>query len=616
MKFIFLKKINKKAFSLIELSIVIVIISILLSGALSIVTTTSNKSKIRTTNNNISEIYKALKVYLVANKRLPCPAPITAVKSTDTNYGHSSGAAGSCSESGVYGSNINTTIVYGMVPVKDLGLSIDMAEDGFGSKFSYVVDARYTGLYTDSTNFGSDDSLYELIEIKEVTSAGATEISKETTFNAIFAVISYGANKSGAFNANSSSQNSASTDTYEIANGIVPTDSITATLGDNSTPYRIYSYAGRSDVFDDIILYKTRNMLVAEADAFNLIKCPAGVNQSLYGDTIVWPEGEYGQAVPAVTDCPSAGYQKTIKHPTKRCGAFGEWQDGVVDPCTYSATSSTSTLNCSFAGVTPTTSGGNTILTITSSGNLVCTGSGPLNYLVVGGGGGGGGDDTDLAGGGGGGGGGVVESGSYAATAGTIVVTVGNGGSGGTSAASPTSGSNGQTSSLGAIASAAGGFGGHFGGNNVGTGGGSGAKTGGASGICPGPGGGGNSHGGGGGGASSFSNGNDGGRLSTNPSHGGGAGASGTANSITGSSQTYGGGGGGGAGGETSEGSSSPVQGAGAGGAGGGGIGNRNAVNDPGAGTANTGGGGGGGGKSDNGAAGGKGVVIVSFTTP
>lgn len=80
-----------------------------------------------------------------------------------------------------------------------------------------------------------------------------------------------------------------------------------------------------------------------------------------------------------------------------------------------------------------------------------------------------------------------------------------------------------------------------------------------------------------------------------------GAGGAGTANSITGSSVTYGGGGGGGYGG--------------AGGSGGGASGTTNAVG--GAGTANTGGGGGGAGSntstSYNGGAGGSGKVIIRW---
>ena len=437
MKFLFLKKVNKKAFSLIELSIVIVVISILLSGALSIVTTTSNKVKVKTTNNNIDEIYKALKVYLLANKALPCPASITAVKSTNTNYGKILGTQGNCSESGVYNSTTNSNIVYGMVPVKDLGLSSDVAEDGFGSKFAYVVDKRLT--LSGSTGFGANSNNSGLIKVEEITSTG---IVQNNTMEAIFLIISYGANKSGAFNANSSSQNSASTDAYEIVNGIVPTDATTATIGDNSAPYRIYSQVERSDVFDDVILYKTRNMLVIEANAFDLIKCQSGKTESLYGNTITWPEGKYGQVVAALTECP-AGYRATVKYPTKRCNAFGQWQDGVVDPCTRSGTIP----ECSGGVINEILVSGKTykVHTFISSSAFNCPKTiDNAEILVVGGGGGGGGD-----GGGGGGGGGIVHKTSQTIPSKNYVVVVGRGGVGNiaTSGGSSSSG-NGLDSSI------------------------------------------------------------------------------------------------------------------------------------------------------------------------
>lgn len=613
MKFLFLKKIFKRAFSLIELSIVIVIISILLSGVLSIATSTTNSAKIKTTNNNIDEIYKALKVYLLANNRLPCPAPITAIKASSTTYGESAGIHGTCSASGIYTSTTETNIVYGMVPVKDLGLSIDMAEDGYGSKLAYIVDKRFTNDYSSATNFGSDNGSV-IIKIYEVTSAevGGSEVSQVNTEGAIFAIISYGANKSGAFGVNSATQNTASDDGKETFNYAVPEDDTTAIIGNI-----FYSRAGSSDVFDDMVFYKTRNMMVTESNALNIIPCPAlaGTSSgvSYDGTYMTWGEGKYGQVVTANSSCPS-GYQETVAAPTKRCNAFGQWQSGVVDPCTYTATAAASSLSCT--GGTPTTSGGNNIHTFTSNGSLVCTGSGALTYLVVGGGGGGGGviansGKKDLEyGGGGGGGGGGVKSGTYNANAETFTVTVGSNGSGGSAA----SGSSGTSSSVtgGALsASGTGGSGGHYGGNQDGVGGNSGvgnstpAKSGGASQTA--------SHGAGGGGASMAGAGGAGGLNGSgipedHGDHRGGAGATGTSNSITGSAVVYGSGGGGGAGGANSEG----IQGVAGSGAGAGAKASINAGN----GTANRGSGGGGGAKSATSGNGSAGVVIFSYTTP
>jgi len=391
MKFLFLKKINKKAFSLIELSIVIVIISILLSGALSIVTSTTNSSKIKATNNNINEVYNAIKVYLLTNNRLPCPAPITAIKSTSDSYGTTTGTAGNCSVAGVYTSNEHANLVYGMVPVKDLGLSADMAEDAFGNKLAYIVNKRFTAGGIADNTFGGDNA--GLITIKETTSAmvGGAEVNQTNTSSAIFVIISYGSNKLGAFGINSATQNAESADEGESSNYAVPVTATTASLQDT-----FYSHAGNSDVFDDIVLYRTRDMLVTEAGAFNLIPCPAlsGTSSgvSYVGDNgvtsyMTWSKATYGQIAAADTNCPS-GYLQTVAKPTKKCNALGNWQVGVIDPCTYTATAAASALGCT--GGTSTTSGSKTVHTFTTVGvsSLVCTGSGTLTYLVVGGGGG------------------------------------------------------------------------------------------------------------------------------------------------------------------------------------------------------------------------------------
>ncbi|NTW34143.1 MAG: hypothetical protein HGB12_16250, partial [Bacteroidetes bacterium] len=82
--------------------------------------------------------------------------------------------------------------------------------------------------------------------------------------------------------------------------------------------------------------------------------------------------------------------------------------------------------------------GGNTIHTFTSSGTLVCTGTGTVRVLVVAGGGGTSGADNTS---GGGGAGGLIENFAYSAS-GNISVTIGNGGTGQT---------NGQNSLFGSL---------------------------------------------------------------------------------------------------------------------------------------------------------------------
>lgn len=134
---------KKKAYSLLELSIVIVIISILISGVMTTAVGNINYAKTKVTKDRIQVLYKALGNFVATNGRLPCPAGLTVLK-TNATYGTSIGAAGTCSGSGVYTSTANTNLVYGMVPVATLGLSKEMGEDGFEDKISYVVDKNFT----------------------------------------------------------------------------------------------------------------------------------------------------------------------------------------------------------------------------------------------------------------------------------------------------------------------------------------------------------------------------------------------------------------------------------------------------------------------------------------
>jgi hypothetical protein len=229
-----------------------------------------------------------------------------------------------------------------------------------------------------------------------------------------------------------------------------------------------------------------------------------------------------------------------------------------------------------------------------------------VDFLVIAGGGGG----SEY---GGGGAGGYRTSTQTVLPSTVITVTVGDGGTGGYG----TAGSNSSISGSGltTITSAGGGVGAQSGSATSGGSGGSGGGGGWDSGAAgagntpstsPSQG---NNGGAGGQGASLYIAGGGGGAGAVGQAaqaQTGGAGGAGTASSITGSSVTRAGGGGGGnyAGSGTFA----------AGGTGGGGQGGKTG-SGAGAGTVNTGSGGGGAGTSPNGAAGGKGVVILSVPT-
>ncbi|MES2961012.1 MAG: prepilin-type N-terminal cleavage/methylation domain-containing protein [Pseudomonadota bacterium] len=269
---------------------------------------------------------------------------------------------------------------------------------------------------------------------------------------------------------------------------------------------------------------------------------------------------------------------------------------------------------CSGGNTTMYTVAGEIIHVFTSTQTLTCSQNTNAQILVVAGGGGG------SWFGGGGGGGGFVYNSSYSLTAQSYAITVGAGGAGGGSSGAGSSGGNSSFDT--AIIAYGGGSGGA---TNVlpmagGSGGGAsrdynmttgGAVIAGVGGVSSGNVGGGGmgvgwDGGGGGGGAGGagvrgFGNGSAASEL-------GGAGGDGATNSISGTTLTYAGGGGG-----SNQGANNiAAGGSGGGGAGGGAASNSAAV----AGTANTGGGGGAaaGGPGGGAAAGGSGIVIVRYT--
>ncbi len=297
----------KSAYTLIELSIVILIISVLMTGSITITIGSLNKAKKNSTQTKINEIYKSIGKFLLENKRLPCPADLQLTKNSNL-YAVETGNGSGCSGSGVYQSPTSTNIFYGMVPTKTLGLPIDMAEDDFNNKISYIIDERFTKSFQDVPDFtkfgfGTTDPINSTITIREKPSM----ISRDITQDAILVIISHGFNKFGAFNSNSSTQNPISTDPTETDEA----DNSYKASFDNNFIY----YSQNSKTFDDIVLFKTRNQIVQDFNVFYLIACKdAGVkfeNRNAY----------YGQTIYSTTSC-GLTYDKILE---KYCDKFGNW---------------------------------------------------------------------------------------------------------------------------------------------------------------------------------------------------------------------------------------------------------------------------------------------------
>ena len=324
---------NKKAYTLIELSITILIISLLMAGVFSFATGSINDAKSALTNQRMDEIYKSMGTYLMVNKRLPCPASISTSKINDSSYGQEVAGGTGCEGTGVYKSSTHDNLFFGGVPIKALNLSSEYAEDGYGNKFNYIIDRRFTYKFiaTGSTlndvgpSFGTADLALNVITIKERQTKEQTienfpnvSITEESP---IFVLFSAGENGLGSYNAETGIQNMASTEPEEDNNQITGFNNLV------SPPTAVFDniFIAKSlvsDNFDDVVFYKTRSNFKVDFSAERLIYCKG--SDDMVGLGYTKRSLYYDQYLYATTKCPNlinGGYVIKIM----RCKIDGEW---------------------------------------------------------------------------------------------------------------------------------------------------------------------------------------------------------------------------------------------------------------------------------------------------
>lgn len=206
---------QKKAFSLVELSIIIVVMSMLLIGYLAWTTVPSidDGLKYQETRRKMKVIHKAIENFIAQNKRLPCAAYFTYPNDNFYSYPVSGftpyigfddemmffvfNAGG-----GQYGTNCANNS--GNLPVRTLGLPSDFQIDGWGRRFIY------TASKTNPMQYRNSAFTYKAIKI---STAGATLAS-----DVIYTLYSAGSNGYYAY-LTSGQPMPASSDTDEATNG-------------------------------------------------------------------------------------------------------------------------------------------------------------------------------------------------------------------------------------------------------------------------------------------------------------------------------------------------------------------------------------------------------------
>lgn len=238
---------QQKGFSLLELSVVLVIMSIVISGALTLGTAKTQQNQLENSYEEMQEIQTALKVYLNEYGKLPCPASIT-LTSGNALYGRE---ATDCSDASPpagltrveYPASSGKYVRIGGVPFYSLGLPERYLGDSYNNRYVYAVMESAIPAFT-SSSVGN---------IQILDTAG-TAITAE----AVAAIISHGPSHKGAYSSRAGSLFSACATTNKDgencdADGVF-TDAV---YNDGATAASFY---------DDIILWNTR-MTMFEAVA-------------------------------------------------------------------------------------------------------------------------------------------------------------------------------------------------------------------------------------------------------------------------------------------------------------------------------------------------------------
>lgn len=127
---------NDQGFTLVELSVVVVIIALVMTLGLGALNAFLGSAASSETKARQARFKEALIAYLGSNKRLPCPD----VPNNTNGTGDATGVTGIEDRSAGVCVSPN-----GVIPYASLGLAREMAEDGWGNYMSYQVFLEATG---------------------------------------------------------------------------------------------------------------------------------------------------------------------------------------------------------------------------------------------------------------------------------------------------------------------------------------------------------------------------------------------------------------------------------------------------------------------------------------
>lgn len=293
-----------RGFTLIEISIVVLILSLLAAAGLRYATAIKDSNNNAALTDTLDTIETALMNYRMAYGRLPCPADITLAENT-ANFGneiealgdglctganyfnakpgsttdpdgasaYAAGVTGSGNNSGaadtLYDSTSVNQVTAGALPSKALKLPDRYAYDPWGRKILYVVDKRMTATSAFST-YSVTSSVVGNPGAIVVKYTWNNTLANAITYKGIYALVSYGKNGHGGYVRNLSATPIrylyGSNNTDEQKNCHCDSNAAATTFD------RIFVQKARTgttatlDTFDDVVRFKNRSEMATPSE--------------------------------------------------------------------------------------------------------------------------------------------------------------------------------------------------------------------------------------------------------------------------------------------------------------------------------------------------------------
>ncbi len=273
----------RAGFTLVELSVVLIIISLIVGMTAVSGVTLISTARYSATVSKMAALDQALMAFRIANDRLPCPADLSQVLGS-TTYG----TEGNCSAiaGGVFvaqNAGATATAAEGGVPTAALGLPSDFMYDGWGNRFRYAVDTGMTTINTFSTmRIGCVDGAITVYGGPVSSSTyPATTYNTTRTTGAIYVLMSHGSNGHGGVTKNAVVNNTGALNSDALTNCHCTSTGAASTYSPVYVQEQPYTYqaiaaANANYNFDDIVTYKERWQMQTAWDMSGT-NCASGV---------------------------------------------------------------------------------------------------------------------------------------------------------------------------------------------------------------------------------------------------------------------------------------------------------------------------------------------------